>query len=66
MTKLEEIERAVEQLRPEKLAEFRSWFVQFEAVAFDSKIEHDIRAGKLDRIAAGALRALNEGRTRET
>ena len=65
MTKLEEIERAVEELPPEKLAEFRTWFEQFDAAVFDSKIERDIHAGKLYRYAAEALRALNEGRTRE-
>jgi hypothetical protein len=63
MTKLEDIERAVEQLPPEKLAEFRTWFEEFDAAIFDSKIEHDIRSGKLDRHAEDALHALNEGRT---
>ncbi|HEY3638070.1 MAG TPA: hypothetical protein VGK90_07935 [Rhizomicrobium sp.] len=65
MTILEEIERAVEQLPPEKLAEFRAWFEQFDSAVFDSKIESDIHAGKLDHYAAEALRALSEGRTKE-
>jgi hypothetical protein len=65
MTNLEDIEKAVEQLPPKKLAEFRTWFELFDAAIFDSKIEQDIRAGKLDRHAADALRALDEGRTGE-
>jgi hypothetical protein len=65
MTKLEDIEKAVEQLPPEKLAEFRAWFEQFDSPEFDSKIERDIHAGKLDRLGADARRALAEGRTKE-
>jgi hypothetical protein len=44
-------------LSPEELAEFRSWFEQFDAALFDSRIERDILAGKLDRFAAEALQA---------
>jgi hypothetical protein len=57
MIKLEEIKKSVEKLSPEELAEFRSWFEQFDAALFDSRIERDILAGKLDRFAAEALQA---------
>jgi hypothetical protein len=65
MNKLEEIERAVEQLPPEKLAEFRTWFEQFDAALFDAKIEQDIQTGKLDPLGAEARRAFAEGATKE-
>jgi hypothetical protein len=39
MTKIEDIEKAVEQLSPEDLAKFRERFEVFDARAFDEKIE---------------------------
>jgi hypothetical protein len=54
MTKIEDIEKAVEQLSPEELAKFRAWFEEFDAHLFDAKIERDAKAGKLDKLAAEA------------
>jgi hypothetical protein len=65
MTKLEAIEQAVKELLPKELEEFRAWFEEFEAAAFDAKIERDARSGKLDRLAEAALKEFREGRTRE-
>lgn len=65
MSKLEDIQKAVEQLSPEKLAEFRAWFEEFDAALFDAKLERDIRTGALDEMADDALRGFREGRTRE-
>ncbi|MBV9394867.1 MAG: hypothetical protein JOZ84_10690 [Methylobacteriaceae bacterium] len=65
MTKREAIEQAVKDLLPNELEQFRAWFEEFEAVAFDSKIEPDARRGKLDRLAEAALREFREGRARE-
>ena len=48
MTKIEDIEKAVEQLSPEDLAKFRAWFDEFDARLFDAKIERDAKAGKLE------------------
>ena len=49
MTKVEDIEKAVEQLTPEDLARFRAWFEEF-----DARIEHDAKSGKLDKLMAEA------------
>jgi hypothetical protein len=65
MTKLQAIEQAVKDLPPDELEEFRAWFEEFEAAAFDAKIERDARSGKLDRLAEAALKEFREGRTRE-
>ena len=65
MTKLEAIEQAVKDLPPKELEEFRAWFEEFEAAAFDAKIERDARDGKLDRLAQAALKEFREGRARE-
>src|ERR1700688_3573404 len=48
MTTAENIEKAVEQLAPRELARFRAWFEAFDAEQFDTAIERDARAGKLD------------------
>jgi hypothetical protein len=65
MTKLEAIEQAVHHLPPKELEEFRACFEEFEAAAFDGKIERDARAEKLDRLAEAALKEFREGRARE-
>ncbi len=54
MTKIEDIEKAVEQLSPEELARFREWFEEFDARVFDAKIERDAKSGKLDEVMADA------------
>ena len=54
MTKIEDIEKAVEQLSPEELARFREWFEEFDARVFDAKIERDAKSGKLDKVMADA------------
>ncbi|MGD9802239.1 MAG: hypothetical protein AB7E81_06440 [Hyphomicrobiaceae bacterium] len=48
MTKLEDITKAVEQLSPEELAQFRDWFEELQARLWDDQIERDVKAGKLD------------------
>jgi hypothetical protein len=63
MTTAEDIEKAVEQLAPRELARFRAWFETFGARQFDTAIERDARAGKLDAHAEEALAA--HGRSRE-
>ena len=64
MTKIEDIEKAVEQLSAEDLARFRAWFEEFDARVFDAKIERDAKAGKLDKLMAEA-RANREAGRRE-
>ena len=64
MIKIEDIERAVEQLSPDDLAKFRAWFEEFDARLFDAKIERDAKAGKLDK-QIGEARANHEAGRRE-
>ena len=52
---IEDIEKAVAGLPPDQYAEFRTWFEAFEADRFDRKIELDVQAGKLDRLADQAI-----------
>ena len=54
MSNLDEIETVVSELPPDKLAEFREWFVQFDAQNWDDQIAANAGAGRLDE---GARRA---------
>jgi hypothetical protein len=63
MTKVEAIERQIRQLSPEDLSLLREWFAAFDAEAWDRQLETDVRAGKLDALADGALRAHAAGAT---
>jgi hypothetical protein len=65
MTTVEEIEQAVAELSPDKLARFRVWFEEFEAARFDEKIEREAEAGRLDRLADQALVDFRAGRARD-
>ena len=62
MSKLEALEKRVSGLSAEELAEFRQWFAEFDAAAWDRQIERDVKAGKLDAFADEALRAQAAGR----
>ena len=65
MASVEEIEKAVSQLAPSDLAQFRRWFEQFEADQFDQAIERDALSGKLDRLAEQAVAQHRKGLSRE-
>ncbi len=55
MSKLEALEKRVSALSAEELAEFRRWFAEFDAAAWDRQIARDVKAGKLDTLADEAL-----------
>ena len=65
MSTVEEIERAVANLPARDLALFSAWFDTFAAEQFDRKIERDVNAGKLDRLAESALADFRKGLARE-
>ena len=65
MGNVKSIEKAVESLPPSELAEFRRWFAEFDANAWDEQIERDAAAGKLDALAAEALADHRAGSVRE-
>lgn len=65
MSKLKTIEEKIRALSPEELAEFRRWFVAFDAAAWDRQLERDVKAGKLDAIADEALRDHAAGKSTE-
>ena len=65
MTNIESLERAIEQLPPKELAEFRRWFAKFDAAAWDAQIEADAAAGKFDALAQEAHAEYKTGKARE-
>jgi hypothetical protein len=57
MSKVEEIEQAIEKLSTEELAEIRAWL-------WDRDIEADAAAGRLDHLAEEALGEYRSGKAR--
>lgn len=65
MTRVEKLEREVQELDRAELAAFREWFREYDSDEWDRQIEEDVRAGRLDRLAEGALAAHKAGKTKE-
>jgi len=65
MGNVQSIEKAVQNLPPAELAEFRRWFAEFDAAAWDAQLEADIAAGKLESLAAEARAEHQAGKSRE-
>ena len=63
MGNIENIERQIEALSAEELAQFRAWFVEFDWAAWDRQLDADIKAGKLDRFVEEARREHAKGKT---
>jgi hypothetical protein len=62
MTAIEELEAAVINLPADKLFQFSQWFEEFMAEQWDKKIEADILAGRLDKIAQQVDKDFETGR----
>ena len=54
MPDVKALEAAVQALPPSALAEFRSWFTEFDSAAWDRQLEADACTGKLDALLAEA------------
>jgi hypothetical protein len=65
MTKVQRLEREIEELTRDELAAFRKWFQEYDSAVWDEQIEQDARAGKLDKLAERALADHKTGRTKE-
>ena len=62
---LHEIENAIAGLPAGELATFRAWFQEFDAEVWDRQLEEDVKAGRLDGLAAEAMEDYRQGRTTE-
>lgn len=64
MSEVEQLEQKIQSLSEAELAQFRAWFIEFDAQAWDRQIERDVAAGKLDALANKALRDHAAGKSR--
>jgi hypothetical protein len=62
---VQELEKAIANLSPEKLAEFRAWFYEYDMNEWDRQIARDSELGKLDKLIEQAKRDYAEGNGRE-
>ena len=65
MSELEELERRIQSLPADELAKFRAWFIEFDHLIWDRRIEADSKAGKLDRLVSEAMTDYKAGKARE-
>jgi hypothetical protein len=63
MGEIEKIEHEIQALSPDELAQLRAWFLEYDWAAWDHQIERDSQAGRLDSLAARALRDHAAGKT---
>lgn len=59
---VKEIETAIAQLPPAKVAELAEWFEEFHARIWDRQLEEDLKAGRLDSLLTEAGDDLESGR----
>jgi len=64
MSEVEQLEQRVSNLQPKDLAQFRAWFLEFDAHVWDQQIEVDLKAGKLDSLIAEARAEFKQGNSR--
>ena len=65
MSELEQLEQQVLNLPPQDLAQFREWFLEFDARVWDQQIEADLKRGKLDALIAEARTEFKTGKARK-
>lgn len=65
MSRVEEIQSAIESLSPEEYAHLREWFSERDWEQWDKQIEEDTKAGKLDFLIEEALAEKAQGRLKE-
>jgi hypothetical protein len=63
MSKIELIERDIEQLDDKSFAALREWFLGYENARWDRQIEEDSSNGKLDSLVQEALIAHQAGKS---
>ena len=61
---IEDIEIEIAQLPQLQLKQFREWYEQFDAGAWDKQIEADISSGKLDALANAAIATHKAGKSK--
>jgi hypothetical protein len=60
-TAIEQIESAILKLSPQELSQLANWVLDLDEQQWDSQIERDVVAGKLDFLTQEALSELESG-----
>lgn len=63
MSKVENIEKEIQNLSTEELSELRIWFQRYDSAIWDQEIERDVHQGKLDALRDEALAEHQNKRT---
>ena len=61
MTSVAEIQKAIMELPEAEYAELRRWFIDQDWEQWEREFEEDVKAGRLDALAAEALEAKANG-----
>lgn len=61
MSKVQELEKALDTLSEEEFDQFRRWIRDRDFAKWDKQIEEDSLSGKLDFLIEGAIKAKEEG-----
>ena len=64
MSRVEDLERAIESLSPNELAQFREWYAGFDWEIWDRQLDRDVARGALDSLADEAIRDHEAGRSK--
>lgn len=62
MTRIADIESAIEKLTEDEFKELRQWFMEKEWKKWDNQIERDSETGKLDFLIKEALEEKDKGK----
>jgi hypothetical protein len=62
MTKVEEIEQAVDSLSEEEFRTFRDWFLERDWEKWDTQLERDAAEGRLDFLVREAMNEKTQGK----
>lgn len=65
MSSVQQLESSIRELSESELAEFRKWFAEFDALAWDDQFARDVAAGRLDALADAAVTELRNGKCRQ-
>lgn len=57
---VQDIEKEIQQLRPEQLQELATWFDEYRSVLWDEKMERDLNMGRLDGLIQKAKNAYSK------
>jgi hypothetical protein len=64
MSTVQEIETAIQKLKPQEIHEVADWLQELREELWDKQIDADAKAGRLDKLAEKALEDYRAGRTK--